>query len=962
MAESYILFVRFVEAEFSADKNQTDPADMSQNNETVTEPQTADQEVTSIKQSDGNNNSTSVTVLPRKDNEQQAPCKINDDAEDTKPSMEAKNKDVQKQLGSVSKMKNKSNTSLSKIGEKSSTPSTSFRKTIFNTSKSPPDRFKTVKSHDCVKKQESLKYETKNTTPKSSTEKKNCETESSKTADAQSKNMDKAVPKQQQHVVSKQFMSKLKGQESHRKNAPTVKQAVDKNKQEATTPFKKEEEATQSKIADLPSSGSETKEGKTVGEKTYQNNRKATGGGNMRRGTTFVSYKNSYLRVSQGKDMPRNTDETAATYRRSSLPYTPNNPRVDRFNSGNAQRRAIVKKEYTNESYKSNSRIEDRSANNVESCKKQQNEACDQSNRIKLESKNSESSNEHRVDASNVEPAKVKTDLKEHDSINNENTKQVTASEQREKVVDKSEVVDKTQQDVNNEMKNKETNSPRKAQVNKEIKSEETNSLKQSVNSHPNKFAVESQGGVRNEQPISKVGNAEYVKDASQFVGKPTWNGQTYDNTIQRTIAMNVQQSVQNMQYSLQQERNQMRSLYQPSPWDSSCDKVQQFPNNNVRYSQLPNTAFDTTQYEYNGMQAALCDDGAVNAQSMLMPMMGVNVEQDPNMMYRYEPSLQQRPVTASSNFSGLQMDEASRWSPSVHNRHLYVQVDQSYNSVPAQHTYNSTSSEQSYNSTPEHSMHVYNTDFNGMYTTQATNCMPHSMIYTPTPCMQPWNPQLQYSIPVFYASPCANYAMVPATVNQLSNFDNIGPAHDQFKYVPYSRTNNYAKNAHDDVNNCAVQMRNNTADKSNQYYKQCHDNCRFVYDTPPPMSHSRSQDTNCTSATLGATHQCNAYRSTNQRYHRQNTTNLRKQMQDLGCDDKDSEDIPPIISPKEFVTRSEFAPRTYNQDQFRNVGCHTPQLQKYNGGGLRRNASLHNFSREYTSSVSIGRGRNKRV
>lgn len=876
-------------------------------------------------------------------------------------------------------MKNKSNTSLSKIGEKSSTPgSTSFRKTIVNTSKSPPDRFKPVKSHDCVKKQESLKYEreTKNTTPKSSTEKKNCETESNKTADAQSKSTDKVVPRQ--HVVSKQFVSKLKGQESHRKNAPTVKQVADKNKQE--TPFKKEEEATQSKIADLPSSGSETKEGKTVGEKTYQNNRKATGGGNMRRSTTFVSYKNSaYSKISQGKDMPRNIDETATSYRRSSLPYTPNNPRFDRFNNGNAQRRAIVKKEYINESYKSNSKIEDRSANNIESCKKQENEAFNQSNRIKSESKNSESSEEcvNQVEASNVEPVKAKTDLKKRensDDINNENTKQATASEQREKVIDKSEV-DTPQQDANIEMKNKETNSPRKTQVNKEIKSEETNSLKQSVvNSHSNKFAVESQGSLQKyEQPTSKVGNAEYVKDASQFVsGKPTmWNGQTYDNTIQRTIAMNVQQSVQNMQYSLQQERNQTRSLYQPPPWDLSCDnKIQQFPNNNVRYSQLPNT-FDTTQYEYNGMQAALCDDGAVNAPSALMPMMGVNVEQNPNMMYRYEPNLHQRPVAASSNFSGLtssQMDEASRWSPSVQNRHLYVHVDQSYNSAPAQHAYNtSTPSEQSYNSTPEHSMHVYNTDINGMYATQATNCMPHPMMYAPTPCMQPWNSQLQYSIPLVYASPCASYTMVPATVNQLSNFDNIGPAHDQFKYVPYSRTNNYVKDAHDDANGCAaVQMRNNnTADniKSNQYYKQCHDNCRFVYDAPPPMSHSRSQiDTSCTSATLGATHQCNAYRSTNQRYYRQNATNLRKQMQDLGCDDKDSEDIPPIISPKEFVTRSEFAPRgSCNQDQFKNVGCHTPQLQRYNGNGLRRNPSLHNFSREYTPSV-IGRGRNKRI
>jgi len=117
---------------------------------------------------------------------------------------------------------------------------------------------------------------------------------------------------------------------------------------------------------------------------------------------------------------------------------------------------------------------------------------------------------------------------------------------------------------------------------------------------------------------------------------------------------------------------------------------------------------------------------------------------------------------------------------------------------------------------------------------------------------------------------------------------------------------------------------------------------------------------------------QYNASYCPNQKYYKQNVTNYMKnpknQVQDFVCDDNASEDSPPIISPKEFVTNNinlsnqtdQLATRVF-KPEFKtksNSGYRSlSTLPKYNS--FRRNTTFQDFPKEYTYPISIGRGKN---
>jgi len=101
-------------------------------------------------------------------------------------------------------------------------------------------------------------------------------------------------------------------------------------------------------------------------------------------------------------------------------------------------------------------------------------------------------------------------------------------------------------------------------------------------------------------------------------------------------------------------------------------------------------------------------------------------------------------------------------------------------------------------------------------------------------------------------------------------------------------------------------------------------------------------------------------------------TKNRKNQVQDFLCDDNASEDSPPIISPKKFVTNNinlsnqtdQLATRVF-KSEFKtksNSGYRPPStLPKYNSD-FRRNTTFQDFPKEYTNPISIGRGIHKKT
>jgi len=453
-----------------------------------------------------------------------------------------------------------------------------------------------------------------------------------------------------------------------------------------------------------------------------------------------------------------------------------------------------------------------------------------------------------------------------------------------------------------------------------------------------------------------KLENMQRTNDVNQLESsKTTWN-QSSDNAAQKDATiMNLQQSIQSMHFNTQQTFTQAGNpTRQISPWEPSNSKFynQHFSvSDAMRLSQIPNT-FNASPYECS---AQISSDDSVTATSTLETTM--SNRENSNVLYRYGPNVQQRPVVTSDFPSHSVSPCQTRWSSSVqdgfHVEHPYVATQPAIMHIYTPATFG-----------PE--------DFNNTHTMDYVS---HPVIYAPSPYMQTWNSQLQYPMPVLYNSSCTNYTTLSQT-NQPINFNTS--IHDQpYKHNPYAQMNNNVRDTYNDTNICAAQTRN-TADnvpvKSNYCYKRFQDNCRGVYDIPPvylpPISYSRSQqDMNFMPAT--STNQYNApYCPPNQK-HKQSVTNYMKnpksQIQDFVCDDNGSGDIPPIISPTEFVTDNinlsnktdQFATRVFKPEfKTRSSSGYRPppSLPRYSGG-FHRHTTFQDFPREYTYPISIGRG-----
>ncbi|XP_018307544.1 uncharacterized protein [Mycetomoellerius zeteki] len=884
-----------------------------------------------IKQSDGNNNDSKlVTLCVSKVNDEQNPtCKIVG-VESNKASTQAIDKDGHvKNNITKTNVRTGSNTNLIKDNEKPSNPSSNdSKKAISNSSKLLSTTDKNERDHfnykhkakntACIRKQEFVKQRniSRNGTEKE-IKKSNLVKTDIETTDTvcQSKNLnkDKTLSKQ-----TKQFPSKLRGQESLKKNAPTPNFSDDKNKTEKSTYIS----------GNLNSSLSESeRKNEKIVEQNFQSDQKPNRN-DFRKNTTFVTqYKNSTFSKPM-QNVPR-TGQAPMYGRNSSYAY--NNPKFNR-NCNDGAEHKVMKKELTptNVFTKSNTGTEKLDTNNLENCTTQKEEI--------IQPTNVKSTNVHEVDTllskdkNDTKSIKVETHLiqsKENMNIKNKD-QESTISEQCCEKTNISKI------DV--------------GQQHRETNKEDIKSLKYSSHLVSDKCATDSQINAINQYSL-KLENMQRTNDINQLEsGQITWN-QPSDNAMQKGAAiMSLQQSIQNMHFNTQQAFTQTGNLRGQSSWEPNNSKFydQHFSvNDAMRLSQIPNT-FNAPPYSKTQMS----NDDSITGTSTLET--AINIENS-NVPYRYGPNIQQKPVVAS-DFPGHSVScqtNQSRWNSSIqdsfHIEHPYV-------------------------TTQPTMMHIYNPaafgsdDFNN-----TMDYVSHPIIYAPSPYMQTWNSQLQYSVPVVYNSPCTNYTFPHH--NQLTNFNSS--MHDQqHKHNPYMQMNNYARDTYHDTNTCAVQARNsvdNVPMKSNYYYKKYQDNCRTVCDVPQyvaPVSYSKSQqDMNFMPAT--GINQCNTSYCPNQKYYKQNMTNYIKnpkgQIQDFICDDNVSEDTPPIISPKEFVTSNvnltnqsdQFTTRVF-KPEFKmrsNSGYRPPpSLPRYNSG-FRRNTTFQDFPKEYTYPVSIGRG-----
>ncbi|XP_011689205.1 PREDICTED: uncharacterized protein LOC105450840 isoform X2 [Wasmannia auropunctata] len=913
----------------------TNPSDLQKTGENT-------EELKLIKHSDGNNNnSKSITPRMSKLNEKhKSTCKITG-TENSKASTEAKDKDVHIKTNlTKTSIKADNNTNLVKDNEKSSSPSSDSKKTIFNSSKSLSTIEKTGKDQfnnkynakniagtrkqDFAKRNVSkngTEKETKNVTAKPNLMKTGFVT--ADTCQSKNSHKDKVAQKQ----TAKQFVLKSKSQELLKRNVSPLNISDDKNKIEKAihTPER----------LDSPSNESERKNEKIVNEKYFQSDQK-TNRGDFRKNTASVTqYKNSTFSKSM-QNVPRAGQ--APMYGRNSS-YAYNNPKFDRNRNGSAERR-VTKKEHTstNTFAKSNTETEELDTNNLESCATQKKEIIQPTN-VK--------STRHEVDAvddrNDTNPVKVETHLTQSKENMNSN-------------------VDYTERGPTmSEQFCEETNDIVKVDIGqqhrRETNNEEINSFKYSSNSASDKCATDSQINAPHQYSL----NTQHTNDINQLESSQAiWN-QSSDNAMQKgATAMSLQQSIQNLHFNTQQTFIQAgNSTRQMSPWESNSSKFydQHFSTNDLmQLSQIPNT-FNAPPYECN---AQMPNDNNIADMSTLETTMNGNREHA-NVLYRYGSNVQQRPVVASDfpsnhSMSACQANQA-RWNSSTQ--------DSFHHTV-----------EHPYVVTQPTMMHVYNPaafgpdDFNNAHTMDYVS---HPVIYAPSPYMQTWNSQLQYPMSVLYNSPCSNYTTFPH--NQASNFNNS--MHDQqHKHNPYVQVNNYVRDTYNDTNTCAAQTRNvadNAPVKSNYYYKKYQDN-RTVYDVPQyaaPVSYSRSQQSMNFMPAIGINQYNVSYCPPNQRY-KPNVTNYMKnpkgQVQDFVCDDNASEDTPPIISPKEFVTNNvslsnqtdQFATRVF-KPEFKprsNLGYRSgppSSLSRYNNGGFHRN--FQDFPKEYTYPISIGRG-----
>lgn len=842
--------------------------------------------------------------------------------------------DVHMKTNNITKTSIKAGSNTNLIKDKFCSPSSDSKKTISNSSKSLSitdknghDRCNTkhnTKNAACIRKQEFVKQrnvsrngtekETKNVTAKSNLVKTGFET--TDTYQNKNSNKDKVLQKQ---TMSKQFASKLKGQESLKKNASTLNVSDDKNKIEKTT---RTSENVNSPLNEFE------KNNEKINEKNFQSDQKANRSIDFRKNTTFVTqYKNSTF-SKPTQNIPR-TGQASVCGRNSSYAY---NSKFDRDCNGSAERR-VIKKEHTsiNTFTKSNTGIKELDTINLENCTKQKKEII-------------QSTCVHEVDSlafndgNDINLIKVETHLIQNKE--NEGNINLSVDHAEQRPIISEQRCDETSDTFNVDIE----------QQHKEMNNEVMDPFVHSSNLIFDKCATESQVNIMHQHSL-KLENMQH-NDVNQLESsQTTWN-QSSDNVVQKgATVMSLQQSIQNMHFNTQQTFTQAGNpTRQMSSWEPNSKFYDQYfsVGDAMRLSQIPNT-FNAPPYECNVQMSN--DDNVTTTLDTTMN------NRNSNVLYRYGPNIQQRSVITPSDFSNHSISSCqtnqSRWSSSIqdgfHIEHPYVVTQPTM-------------------------MHVYNPgafgpdDFNNTHTVDYVS---HPIIYASSPYMQTWNPQLQYpSTPVLYNSPCTNYTTFPYN-NQSNNFNNS--MHDQqHKHNP-SQMNNYVRDTFNDTNTC-VQTRNivdNVPIKSN--YKKYQDNCRAAYDVPQyiaPVSYSRSQQgMNFMPAT--GINQYNIYCPPNPK-HKQNVGNYimknpRSQIQDFACDDNGSEDIPPIISPKEFVTNNvnvsnktdQFATRVF-KPEFKtksNLGYRPPSsLQRYSGG-FRRNTTFQDFPKEYTYPVSIGRG-----
>lgn len=676
----------------------------------------------------------------------------------------------------------------------------------------------------------------------------NIKTKSNKTADVtyQNKNINKNAILQKQQTVSKQSASKM--QESFKKNASMLNFAIYKNKTLEET----EKVNNLSEKSDLLLN-EERRNKKIIDEK--QCHQKADSDCNLK--TTFVmQYKNStFTNPMQNKSMLRNIEHTAI-YGRNSL-Y--NDPRFDNKSIGNAERKSVINSEYISTNIFSKSNVKS-------TIDKKDTLVCNNENKVNL--------------------VNAKTYLMENKKCANLSIGHIRKQEpmlgrchKEMKKIDKSKInIDQQNIEINNATDN-----------------EQTNSFKHSSNLLSNRYTVETPADAIHQHSL-KLEYSQHMDNVKKLgSSQTTWNNCLSNSTVQKNATIvNSQRSIQNMRFNVQQTIMQATDqTKQMSSREPNSSKFYNQPfsiGNAMPPSQIPNT-FNVALYESN-VQTSNDSDTT----SILETAMNRNKEKS-DIFYKYTPNIQQRSGTTFSDFTGhsISSGQTRKWNSCVDSFHV-----DPYNIMQ---TYNSGAFDPN--------------DFNN---THIRNSLPHPIIYAPSPNVQTRNPQLQYPLPVSYNPSCTNYIrVIPNTTNQLNNFNNIGSMHDQqLKYIPCMQMNNYIRGTHSDLSNCTVQPRNavdNVPMKSNQHYKKCQDNSRMVYNVSryvTPLSYSGVQKDKNFMPAIGKNQCSNAYFWQNQKDN-QNAVNYmqmskypKSQMiQDLACDDNESENIPPIISPKEFITNN---------------------------------------------------------
>ncbi|XP_072760616.1 uncharacterized protein [Anoplolepis gracilipes] len=716
----------------------------------------------------------------------------------------------------------------------------------------------------------------------------NLETKSNKTDDVTMayKNKNISINKDgilnggsKQQTDSKQSVSKYKRsvQESLKKSTSTVNYVAYKDKMVEKTV------TTVSKNSDLLLNKSKKINKKIVNGKHFQRYQKADRDFNLQKSST-LEYKNStFTKPVHNKSM-RNIEYTSTFYGRNS---SYNDPKFDNQHISYAERKSVIKSEYTptNVFSKSNVRTEKLGTKNLENHVTLQNEMSHMQSITDVKSSIRKEDTLAYNNESNVNLVNTKTYLTEGKKCANLNIDHIRKQEPMLGQCNKEmKSLDKFKPNINQQ--NIETNNT--------IVNEQTNSFKHSSNLLSNKCIVETPADAIYQHSL----NLEYTQcmDNVKKLGSSQiiCNNCSSNNAVQKNATINSQQSIQNMCFNIQQTITQERAQTRHMPsWESNSSKFynQQFSISNAirRPSQTPNT-FKMSSYESNVQTSNNSD-----VTSMLKTETDCSKE-NTNVSHKYTPNVQQRSDTIFSDFThhSVLSGQTGKWNCSVQDG---FRIDR-YNTMPV---YNSGN---------------FDDDLNN---THILNGLSRPMTCASSPNVQTQNPQLQYPLPVFYNSSCMSYIrVIPNTTDQVNNFNSIDPMHNQIKYIPCMQMNNYIRDTRSDPSKYAVQPRNtvdNVSMKSSQHYKKCQDNSRMVYNLSrcvTSLSHSEfQQDMNFMP---GSINQCNnAYFWQNQKSDNQNTVNYmqiskyskNQTIQDLVCDDNESEIIPPIISPKEFITNN---------------------------------------------------------